>query len=92
MYTRWQRHWGRLVALSIHSAGDAITPRWIERTMPALAGPIDLPDKTTAEPERNEPDDEGKAADSKKPAAAAPVPAAPPEDKKPDEDKDKGGW
>jgi hypothetical protein len=51
------------------------------------------PDKTTAEPERAEPDDEGKAADTKdakKPAAAAP--AAPAEDKKPDEDKDKGGW
>jgi isoquinoline 1-oxidoreductase beta subunit len=40
---------GRLQALSIHSAGDAITPRWIERVLPALAGPVDLPDKTTAE-------------------------------------------
>jgi hypothetical protein len=51
------------------------------------------PDKTTAEPERNEPDDEGKAADTKRPAASAPAPvAAPVEDKKPDDDKDKGGW
>ena len=49
------------------------------------------PDKTTAEPERAEPDDEGKAADTKKPAAA-PAPAAPADDKKPDDDKDKGGW
>lgn len=40
---------GRLQALSIHSAGDAITPRWMERVLPALAGPMDLPDKTTAE-------------------------------------------
>ena len=40
---------GLPVALSITSAGDAITPRWIERALPALAGPIDLPDKTTAE-------------------------------------------
>lgn len=51
-------------------------------------------DKTTAEPEeRAEPDDEGKAADTKRPAAApAAAPAAPADDKKPDEDKDKGGW
>jgi hypothetical protein len=48
-------------------------------------------DKTTAEPERAEPDDEGKAADTKRPAAPAPA-AAPADDKKPDEDKDKGGW
>lgn len=40
---------GRLQVLSIHSAGDAIAPRWIERTLPALAGPVDTPDKTTAE-------------------------------------------
>jgi hypothetical protein len=48
-------------------------------------------DKTTAEPERAEPEraepeEEGKA--EKKPAPAA----APADDKKPDEDKDKGGW
>ncbi|HJV72004.1 xanthine dehydrogenase family protein molybdopterin-binding subunit [Ideonella sp.] len=40
---------GRLTALTIHSAGDAITPRWMERTLPRLTGPIDMPDKTTAE-------------------------------------------
>jgi len=40
---------GRLVALAIHSAGDAITPRWMERTLPSLSGPVDTPDKTTAE-------------------------------------------
>jgi isoquinoline 1-oxidoreductase subunit beta len=36
-------------ALAIVSAGDAITPRWIERGLPALHGPIDLPDKTASE-------------------------------------------
>jgi len=40
---------GRPLALSITSAGDAITPRWMERVLPALAGPIDLPDKTASE-------------------------------------------
>ena len=40
---------GLPIALTITSAGDAITPRWIERAVPALAGPVDLPDKTTAE-------------------------------------------
>lgn len=40
---------GHLLALAIHSAGDAITPRWMERTLPRLAGPVDTPDKTTAE-------------------------------------------
>jgi isoquinoline 1-oxidoreductase beta subunit len=40
---------GRLHALMLSSAGDAVTPRWIERTLPALAGPFDLPDRTTAE-------------------------------------------
>jgi len=34
---------------SLDMAGDAITPRWIERTLPALSGPLDLPDKTAAE-------------------------------------------
>jgi hypothetical protein len=47
-------------------------------------------EKTTAEPERAEPDDEGKAIEAKKPAAAASV--APADPKKPDDDKDKGGW
>jgi isoquinoline 1-oxidoreductase beta subunit len=36
-------------ALEVKSAGDAISPRWMERAMPALAGPVDLPDKTAAE-------------------------------------------
>ncbi len=40
---------GRVQSLRIHSAGDAITPRWMKRTLPALAGPFDLPDKTTDE-------------------------------------------
>ena len=52
------------------------------------------PDKTTAEPERAEPDDEGKAAtDTKRPAAPAPAAPAPAAEKKEkDDDKDKGGW
>ena len=40
---------GALTALSITSAGDATVPRLIERTMPWLAGPADLPDKTVSE-------------------------------------------
>lgn len=36
-------------SLRIKSAGDAISPRWFERVLPMLAGPVDLPDKTTAE-------------------------------------------
>ena len=40
---------GLPTGLQITSAGDAITPRWIERGMPALAGPVDLPDKTVSE-------------------------------------------
>jgi isoquinoline 1-oxidoreductase beta subunit len=40
---------GTVSSLRIHSAGDAITPRWMERGLPALAGPFDTPDKTTAE-------------------------------------------
>ena len=40
---------GLPTSLGITSAGDAITPRWIERGLPALAGPIDTPDKTTSE-------------------------------------------
>src|SRR6185312_2458823 len=40
---------GRVQSLRIHSAGDAITPRWMARTLPSLAGPFDLPDKTTDE-------------------------------------------
>ena len=46
--------------------------------------------KATAEPERQEPDDEGKApGEAKKPAAAPPASA---DDKKPDDAKDEGGW
>ncbi len=40
---------GDVVSLRITSAGDAITPRWLARTAPALAAPLDTPDKTTAE-------------------------------------------
>jgi isoquinoline 1-oxidoreductase subunit beta len=40
---------GNVTSLRIKSAGDAITPRWMERGLPALAGPIETPDKTTAE-------------------------------------------
>ena len=40
---------GLPTSLSITSAGDAITPRWMERAIPVLAGPIDLPDKTASE-------------------------------------------
>lgn len=40
---------GAVSGLSITSAGDMITPRWIERGLPALAGPIDMPDKTASE-------------------------------------------
>jgi isoquinoline 1-oxidoreductase beta subunit len=40
---------GQISSLRIHSAGDAIAPRWIELGLPALAGLFDTPDKTTAE-------------------------------------------
>lgn len=40
---------GRPQAWIVGSAGDAITPRWMERVLPALAGPVDLPDKTASE-------------------------------------------
>ena len=40
---------GQVASLRIKSAGDAIQPRWLARAMPALSGPIDTPDKTTAE-------------------------------------------
>ena len=40
---------GRPVALKITSAGDALQPRWLERTVPALTGPVDPPDKTASE-------------------------------------------
>jgi isoquinoline 1-oxidoreductase beta subunit len=40
---------GEVLSLDIKSAGDAIAPRWMARGLPALAGPLDLPDKTTSE-------------------------------------------
>jgi Aerobic-type carbon monoxide dehydrogenase, large subunit CoxL/CutL homologs len=40
---------GLPLTLRITSAGDAITPRWMERGLPALAGPVDAPDKTASE-------------------------------------------
>ena len=40
---------GELTALAITSAGDAITPRWMARAIPQLAGPVDMPDKTASE-------------------------------------------
>ncbi len=40
---------GAVSSLEIKSAGDAITPRWMARGIPALSGPFDTPDKTTAE-------------------------------------------
>jgi isoquinoline 1-oxidoreductase beta subunit len=40
---------GRVRWLRVASAGDAVTPRWLARNLPRLAGPIDPPDKTTAE-------------------------------------------
>jgi isoquinoline 1-oxidoreductase beta subunit len=40
---------GQPLSLRITSAGDAITPRWLGRTMPSLSGPVDTPDKTTSE-------------------------------------------
>ena len=40
---------GVISSLSIKSAGDAISPRWMARTLPALSGPIDTPDKTASE-------------------------------------------
>jgi isoquinoline 1-oxidoreductase beta subunit len=40
---------GQVSGLRIKSAGDAITPRWLERNLPALAGPMEMPDKSAAE-------------------------------------------
>jgi isoquinoline 1-oxidoreductase beta subunit len=40
---------GEASSLRIQSAGDAIAPRQLERCMPKLAGPVDMPDKTTSE-------------------------------------------
>ena len=40
---------GRPTSLAVSSAGDAIVPRWMQRNLPALAGPVDLPDKSVSE-------------------------------------------
>jgi isoquinoline 1-oxidoreductase beta subunit len=40
---------GQVSSLRIKSAGDAISARWMARAAPALSGPVDMPDKTTAE-------------------------------------------
>ncbi|HEX6363424.1 MAG TPA: molybdopterin cofactor-binding domain-containing protein, partial [Albitalea sp.] len=40
---------GTVEALTITSAGDACTPRWIERTMPTWSVPLDTPDKAVAD-------------------------------------------
>jgi len=40
---------GQVGSLRIRSAGDAITPRWLERNLPALAAPVETPDKSAAE-------------------------------------------
>jgi len=40
---------GLPLTLRITSAGDAITPRWMERGIPELVGPVDTPDKTASE-------------------------------------------
>ena len=45
----WVNPEGKVTGLAVGSAGDAITPRWLARVMPLMAGPMDLPDKTTAE-------------------------------------------
>jgi isoquinoline 1-oxidoreductase beta subunit len=40
---------GQVASLRIKSAGDAVSPRWLERCMPALASPVDVPDKRASE-------------------------------------------
>jgi isoquinoline 1-oxidoreductase beta subunit len=40
---------GAPISLRAASASDAVTPRWMERSLPRLAGPLDLPDKTAVE-------------------------------------------
>ncbi|HYJ98119.1 MAG TPA: molybdopterin cofactor-binding domain-containing protein [Burkholderiaceae bacterium] len=40
---------GHLHVFEAHSAGDALEPRWMQRVLPALTGPVDAPDKTTVE-------------------------------------------
>ena len=48
-FKAWLTPDGQAAGLAVTSAGDAITPRWLARVMPLMAGPVDLPDKTTAE-------------------------------------------
>ncbi|HWH74633.1 MAG TPA: molybdopterin cofactor-binding domain-containing protein [Methylibium sp.] len=40
---------GRPLALRAVCASDAVTPRWLERGLPRLAAPIDLPDRSAVE-------------------------------------------
>jgi len=40
---------GVVTGLAITSAGDAITPRWMERVLPHLVGPVDTPDKSASD-------------------------------------------
>lgn len=40
---------GQMIGLQSQSVGDAVAPRWMERVLPALAGPVDVPDRSTAE-------------------------------------------
>lgn len=40
---------GQPLSLAVGTAGDAIMPRFYERVFPQFAGPVDLPDRTTAE-------------------------------------------
>lgn len=36
-------------AMHIRTAGDAVTPRWLERAWPAMAGPVDASDRRPSE-------------------------------------------
>lgn len=40
---------GRPLRWAFAAASDAVTPRWLARNLPALAGPLDLPDRSGAE-------------------------------------------
>ncbi|HWP20114.1 MAG TPA: molybdopterin cofactor-binding domain-containing protein [Burkholderiaceae bacterium] len=40
---------GRPLRLEAVTAGDAISPRWMERGLPQFTGPVDTPDKTASE-------------------------------------------
>jgi hypothetical protein len=91
------RKLGKLPAMRLASSRNVLTLFGFFALCSVLAGCPEKggpAEKTTAEPERAEPDDEGKGAEAKRPAATAPAPAPAPaaDDKKPDDDKDKGGW